>query len=499
MKKQFLILTPIIIALLGFCGFYIGEKHGIYQSVTETLNLLILELDPTPYNVAVEAARWLAVIFFGGLVFSAVAFFSDELMIAIRARSSEAVGIHGDSPYADILDSSLGRRGIASDSRSAFNAPRQVLMFKHDIDALEFYEKNKERFSNTKETVICLSETDSSSEEREGLHVINIPEIKAISYWSHHYLTESTKVAIVGDGLLAEKILYWGLLVNIYDLNNDIKYMLIGNHSDFKQMHEGLSEDMSAYGGDEIEFPEGTMFDNLDALKTADLVILCDNDDINLKNVSALKQMALNTKIHVLNEGAGAGLLDNNSVENISCIDDNNIEEVVLMDGVHTAGKKCHATYDVLVGNAGVSDHSAASVDSYVKSDSFANAWKCLDSFSRLSNYALAIHDVQKMLLLGKCGIELNGMSVEDNENAYDNLPQDTRRKLEEIEHIRWSRFHFLNFWKAPTKEQIDSGDVKLPKDKIRRLHTDLIPFDELSEEDQNKDSFFYRNIVLRI
>ena len=48
------------------------------------------------------------------------------------------------------------------------------------------------------------------------------------------------------------------------------------------------------------------------------------------------------------------------------------------------------------------------------------------------------------------------------------------------LEHIRWCRFHFLNYWR-----KAESGNRK---DIALRLHPDLISYDDLPEKEREKD-----------
>lgn len=53
---------------------------------------------------------------------------------------------------------------------------------------------------------------------------------------------------------------------------------------------------------------------------------------------------------------------------------------------------------------------------------------------------------------------------------------------LSELEHIRWCRFHYLNYWKYGVPE---NGKSKDPK---RRIHTCLVSYSKLGEDEKEKD-----------
>ena len=90
------------------------------------------------------------------------------------------------------------------------------------------------------------------------------------------------------------------------------------------------------------------------------------------------------------------------------------------------------------------------------------------------------------------------GMDSIQNETAYERLDQAVKDELQEIEHIRWSRYHFLNNWKCPQGDIVIDGKKKV-KDSARRLHTCLRPYSELSAKDNSKDAYFYETLALRI
>ena len=61
-------------------------------------------------------------------------------------------------------------------------------------------------------------------------------------------------------------------------------------------------------------------------------------------------------------------------------------------------------------------------------------------------------------------------------------INDDQLELLSELEHIRWSRFHYLNNWRY---EKLPDG---VRKDSVRRIHRDLIPYSELNEPAKEKD-----------
>ncbi|WP_295213325.1 RyR domain-containing protein [Ruminococcus sp.] len=74
-----------------------------------------------------------------------------------------------------------------------------------------------------------------------------------------------------------------------------------------------------------------------------------------------------------------------------------------------------------------------------------------------------------------------NISSADFNEVIAELSDRSETENLAELEHIRWCRFHYLNYWKQGVP---DNGKVK---DIKNRIHKNLIPYAELSEDDKNK------------
>jgi hypothetical protein len=125
-------------------------------------------------------------------------------------------------------------------------------------------------------------------------------------------------------------------------------------------------------------------------------------------------------------------------------------------------------------------------------------SWDRLDAFTKGSNYSSALHDIQKYELLRNIGIDVSGLSAHENEERFNSLNNNIKNSLQEIEHIRWARYHFINNWNTmDEKTMLKSGGKK--KDPLKRIHADLVPDYELSKDDQDKDGYFYKTLSLRI
>lgn len=514
-RKRWIIVAPILVVVLGMIGFVYGEGYSFYEALLASLKLLKVHLDPLPPNPFLETARWIGIIFLFGLVYAALMAVIESSKIWKRARREDAVAVHGKGIYAEQLTNSLGKRGIRSDNRLSFNAPKQVLMFDSDEKTLEFYQTHSKELKRAKEIHLCLDMGSHIAVEQSNVYPVNISEVKAISYWREHFCTRKETIVIIGSGQLAEAVLYWGLLTNIFDIECSSSYKVIGDFERFQALHPDLNSMLNQYGNDSIDFINEQWYKNIPLLRDADRIILCKSAWDNIKIANALCDSGHTAQIHLFIDNINSKFLVNNKkCVPVGDISDDNIEKVLLMDDIHKSGKLCHAAY--MLGEKQDSESlTYANVASYISTEEFKNGynknggeylpdandnvegWNSLDSFTRGSNYSAAIHDPLKYELLVKKGLDVKGMDNAQNISSYDELSQVTKDYLQEIEHIRWCRYHFLNNWKYAEDIIID-GKVKA-KDPDRRIHSCLVPYNKLDQKDQRKDSYFYETLSLRI
>lgn len=98
--------------------------------------------------------------------------------------------------------------------------------------------------------------------------------------------------------------------------------------------------------------------------------------------------------------------------------------------------------------------------------------WGKLDGFTRYSNVSAA--DYHK--------IRVHMMKIDGWSMDAAGLSQKQMELLAELEHIRWCRYHQFHNWRMG----IPKNGAR--KDATLRIHKDLIPYDELTEEEKKKD-----------
>lgn len=496
MKKKILVVVPVIVVVLGIAG-YLQEGSSFYSALLASLNLLKAEFEELPPNILIEIARWLGIVFFFGLIYAAVVAVIESGVNLVKATRDDAVAVHGDSVYSQALLNSLGKKGIKTNNKIAFKAPVQVIIFDDDNKAIEFYQKNAASLKKAREVHICLEMGFHPSVEVDNVYITNLSEIRAIDYWRSHFCREPEKIAVVGPGLLAETVFMWGLLTNIFDVDCKNEYCVFGNFRKFRSIHCNIEKVIHEFGNDSITFYDDDWYANTEVIRDADRVILCGETLRNVETALDMRAAGVKGDIHIFAENNNITPFVDDNITVAGVLSRGNIRDIVLMDSIHYAGKLAHATY-MLLEEVSAETVIADTVENYINTDAFRESWKSLDNFTRCSNYAASIHDPVKQMLLLDSGLDITGMTAEENKKQYDSLSDDIKDRLQETEHIRWSRYHLLNNWEKPEGEIVING-VKKEKDPVNKLHSDLVPYKDLSLKDKEKDAYFYQTLALRI
>lgn len=91
--------------------------------------------------------------------------------------------------------------------------------------------------------------------------------------------------------------------------------------------------------------------------------------------------------------------------------------------------------------------------------------------FTRYSNISSADYHAIRLQMLDVMNISPSA-----------SLTESQMKLLSELEHIRWTRYHWLNNW------QFGIPDSGKSKDASLRIHIDLIPYRDLPDYEKQKD-----------
>ena len=266
-------------------------------------------------------------------------------------------------------------------------------------------------------------------------------DASAERYWIDHSLISHyhanplrVNVVIIGSGADTDRLLYYGLLDNIYKADQSIIYHIYGNSVDSTH----ICTDFDRMNGDKVVFHGHISENNVRQIGTVDRVVIMDRGEVF--EPSEAGSFGEGVEIHRLR----------------LCEDDGTSEEEKL-------AMELNYQYECLYGseNPDVSD----------REERKRLCWERLSDFAKASNKAaVGYHNLRMQI-------------IERRKNLRFECPQwEHMEMLSELEHIKWCRFHFLNGWKKGEMEG-EKG-----KNEKKKTHSSLIPYAELSREEKDKD-----------
>lgn len=364
-------------------------------------------------------------------------------------------------------------------------ADTHVLLFDKDVDNLTYYKRIESKLKPGSKVYICLEEVDSKLLDMSDIYFFNVNEIIARNYWKERnlqaYLQDGrmeVKVAILGFGALGQKLLDYGLYNNIYSLSQSIQYHVWGEST----LYRSLMEDYDKMNEDTVTFHERDWWEEIALFKEFDRIIVA--EPINVDFLQALLYMKCAAEVDYYNpDGADLGeLYKGDRFTGFGVLRDILNEETIKTDELYREAKKVN--YDYLVKNdkenTGIYTWERADVEEVMEEQ-----WKELDGFSKGSNVACADYHQIRLLVMESMNMDIDTISEEDME------------MLTEMEHIRWSRYHYVNHWSygAPEDMPLEQDGQRKVKDMDTKRHSMLIPYAELPESERKKD----RDVILEL
>ena len=451
--RSCLLGIPLIIAVAGF--MLAGEVFG--DAVFYGLCMYGMEYqDPTP-NLLTEIARWIAPLAtLSGMLmlFSAVRY---RIRAFVRYLRQQSVAVYG--PERKEVLAQLGAKGIDGREDFSFVRAQSYILMGSEEENFLFYQKNRAALAGAAVYFQCRSLPAQSVADAK-LRLFCPEETAARLFWKQRELYRDSaacghqmKVVFIGCGILGEQLLTYALQNNIFDPNQHIEYHIFGDGRHFLGVHPELSaiSDPVIYHGE----PGYRQIPLLEEAKA--VIVLAQKGQMG--TVQDLLAATLCQKIDVFTANEMPKLLE--SQGRLRIFDWKGEAQklpYILSDTLFERAKRINLRYAVLYG--GAADTEADKEEQWAK----------LDGFTRYSNISAADYHEVRLKMLAAVG--------EDPEH----LGADCLEALSELEHIRWCRYHQLNNWRCG-----QPGDGR-HKDAARRIHTDLVPYEALSDGEKEKD-----------
>lgn len=341
--------------------------------------------------------------------------------------------------------------------------PGQKTVFLMGADAAENYAAARS-LSSLPLTVYCRG---AETGDLPQVRFFDLPACAARAYWQAHPLQDNERdVLLAGDGALARALLDHAVLVNCRLPFRRTVYHLYGDWTAYRLDHPGLSQvfslDAKEEGRDALLFHDTPWNARPELLESGARIIFC-GDDPAANGDAALRLTRLfpfTGQAYAAAEAAPAPCVPFGAPREICT------RRIVLEGELDRQARMLHALYTGQTGQQ--------------------QAWETLSPFMKASNRASADHLLTKLRLLLP---EENILSCtpENCARAAEKwLALPDREDCRRCEHHRWMRFYALYNWRYGPQ-----------KDAERRLHPCLVPYAQLSLEDQEKDDNAWQLMVL--
>lgn len=430
--KKILPLAMLIPLIIGTVGYSI-EGDKITDCLYASFALYFISPISDSYNILIEIARWTAPLAMAATLLSLIQSIWIKIKWRFEGLSKKSVVVYTDSDRTIKFDNSTKAAYPGESVKSYFK--NQIIMFSSDEKNLSFYEANLEKLKD-KNVYIGINDIE------HGI-LQNIPDItifdinrsisrelwKKIALWNYKNNTHS--IAIYGNSSLARQILSTGLQMNLFSLDQEVHYYLISEDNTYRLRHENID----LMNSDIITFLDPTSEGIWEIVEKADVVIIADTLSCTLFQNIVVKAGG-NIYYYSPHKGDIGERLELGSLVPFGRDDDIFTDENVRNKKLVSRAEKLNDAYAEKNPEIGVK-------------------WDKLSGFLKESNISSADY-------------------IEVLSELIDRIPDE---ELAELEHIRWSRFHYLNYWKYAEK-----------RDNEKRLHNDLKLFRELDAEEQAKD-----------
>ncbi len=445
MRKSFKKILPFLALIpwiMGTAGYRIAGM-GVSDSLYAGLGLYLTSPMSDDYNLWIELARWTAPLVTATAVLSLLRHIWNNILWRMNSLARDSVAIYTDENRKICFGPKVKAAYPGEICKGYFRS--HILLFSTDEKNLRFWEQNKDILQK-KTVYIGLRELEPGLiREIEGVTLFNINQAIARTLWKEIGLwnrsgpqkgkSNTIHIAIWGNGPLSRQILATGLQLNLFSNDQSIDYVLITDDRSFEIRHPNLE----LMNQDRLSFCRCDSEEAWNRIRSADLIILADSFDCGLfQNILVNANGDIyyySPKLWDMGEILASTVSIRPFGRDADILTDENIRSGKLIQKARVV----HQQYTLQKG---------ANPDSAIP-------WEKLSGFLKESNISQADY--------AEVFTKLTGRKKE--------------MELAELEHIRWCRFYFLNYWKyAPQR------------DDEKKLHNSLLPFSELSDTEKGKN-----------
>lgn len=474
--KKFILVLPLLLAIIGYVDIYPGQY---FDALYFGLRLYGFSYDINEVTFLLEIARWMAPVVLITTVVLTIQSLATKLNNTIKFHLYHPMVIYGQNILCEMFCEDIDQQNkiIPTNkeeqrknkiryirSEKVLPAQTHVIMFENDQENLRFFARNIEALKGTEKirssVYIQLEDFNDHMFNHEGIDVypFSISYTIAQLYWRSQceelcnlvYLNKPIEIAILGQGIYAQKIVEEGLLFNIYGLQQEIIYHVYGDWKEFKNSHlywQDIESATSKEVKDKVIFHEDEWFEHIQEFNNYQKIIICDDRlEKNLHITHIIKGLVAN------NDSIDVMLFDHDMFSQ----DTSSFNRIQFFGDYHQA-----CTYDIVIQERLIAAAKQQHAN-YNENERRMNPLKPLTDWYNLSNFLRNSNTASSNFTLHN--LEHIKKHISNNDDVA------------QLEHIRWARYHYLNNWQVG------------PRDNNARRHPDLIEYDALSREEKDKD-----------
>ena len=430
-----LALLPLVIGTIGYS--ISGEMFS--NSLYAAFALYFTNPISDAYNLYIEISRWTAPLVTATAILCALQNVWQSLRNRIRLLGkNDSVSVYSDGDHCITFGKDVS--AIYSEDKFKSYAKEHIIMFSEDQKNLQFYEEHKNELSK-KRVYIGIKDIEACFLNPVGdIAVFDVNSTIARILWKEISLWNKGKdnfdIVIWGGNTLSGDIISTGLQLNLFSHGQKIRYHVIADNNKFRIRHDGLK----LMNDDELLYYDSDNSDIWEVISKADIVIISDIPDSETLQTIAVKAGESEIYYYSPHEGDMASYFSYGNIRPFGR------EEIVFTDENIRRG--------------GLIRKAIALNDHYANQYGTEKNWNSLSGFLKASN--ISASDFGEVLS------ELNEKMSEEEQA--------------ELEHIRWCRFMFLNYYTFGIPENGKN------RDDVKRIHKDLIEFGELAPDEKAKD-----------
>ncbi|AOZ96167.1 RyR domain-containing protein [Butyrivibrio hungatei] len=456
-------LIPYAVACYGYA---ITGEFTFWEVVYAAIAIYFVNPVSDVVNPYILFGEITSVIVTAGIILSVIRYAFVKLEYFFSRFSKDATVVYSDNELGENLAKTLKHGYVVRETDRPQKVKNHIVMLSDDTESISFYSRNESRLKD-QYVYMMMNSLDSTllkaaDTSEADLHFFNVNDMMARDYWKKNNLYEHGKdtyfIAIIGYGDVGEAVFKYGYLNNIYSTEQNFEYHIWGCEGSKANFLKNLPTE----NGDRIVIHDEYWDKDMDVLAKMNRVIYTDTDK-QIELIQKVLYVNPEAEIHCYStdEISYEDIYDSEKILIFGDMKDILTEDNVKSEKLYRLGKLFNYDYSLRYSEREAPDDYEAEIEA---------EWKKLDGFKKSSSIARADHYwIEKRL-------KEDGIMDEDDEDAL------------RIEHIRWSRFHYINHWTYAEK-----------RDNTLRKHNMLVPYEKLSDSEKAKDGIYDSKVKAEI